>query len=784
MKYQPNLLIVDDDRINLKLLEGIIRKIDANLIKALSSAEALEKTHGIDLALAIIDVRMPLMNGYELALKINEERQENKVPVIFLTANVFDNLEVFKGYDSRAVDYIFKPVSGQIFLSKIKIFLDIFNQRQYLIQKVAQLKKATDELSIVNLALTKSEAKYCSYIDNAPDAVFISDENWRYVEVNEATCRISGYSEKELLTMSFSDLTIKESDEDAVTYFEKLVKTGSSKADMMIKHKNGTLKWLSREAVKLSETRFLNFSKEITDRKEIEAALRLKTIKMEMQNLILTQTFVKAKDSSKKYAELYDFAPSGYFTLSTRMAIIELNHSGAHMLGKERSQLKENHFYLYISKDTLPLFNDFFRNVFESKAKGVCEVMVETENGRPKFVFIEGMVIGNRMQCLINVVDITERKMAEQALKVSEEKYKTIVSFSPDGVLLIDQKGIIIEVSEIGLKLFGTNTKDDMVDKCFLRFIPADQRDTMKGIIKETMSYGLAQNTVIKIRNINRSMFAAETSSTLIKDLNGMPISFMIIIRDISQRKKIETKQLHTNRMVNLGEMASNIAHEINQPLNIISMITDKIIFDTNKTDVVDIEIIKNKFNKIFENIIRIKNIIDHVRAFSRNHDDYIITEYDINKSIENAVSMIVEEFKHIGIKLKLQLEKQITQIPGNTYKFEQVIINLLINAKDAVIDKHNHQETDFVMNVGIRSYQEGQSLIVEVTDNGIGIKKVDIDNIILPFYTTKEEGKGTGVGLSICYQIIKEMNGKIDITSNYTYGTKIKIVLNIQKQK
>jgi len=780
----PNLLIVDDETINLKLLEGIIRKIDVNLIMALSGAEALVKTHGIDLALAIIDVRMPWMNGYELALKLNEDRPENKVPVIFLTANIFDKLEVFKGYGSGAVDYIFKPVAGQILLSKIKVFLDLSNQRQFIIHQVAQLKKTTDELTRVNLSLTRSEAKYRSYIDNAPDAVFILDENGRYVEVNEATCRITGYSEKELLKKLFSDLNAKESDDDAVKYFEKLVQTGSSKADIMIEHKDGSFRWQSRESVKLSEKRFLNFSKEITDRKAIEEDLRLKTIKMEVQNLILNKAFVRAKVSSKKYTELYDFAPSGYFTLSTQKAIIEVNHSGAHMLGKERSQLKKNHFDLYISKDTLPLFNDFFQNVFKSKVKEVCEVMVETQNRQPIFVYIEGMVIGDGTQCLINVVDITERKAAEQALKVSEEKYKTIVSVSPDGILLIDQNGIIIEVSEIGLKLFSTNTKDDMVGKCFLRFIPADQRNTIRGIIKDTMSYGLAQNTGIKIRNINRTMFAAETSSTLIRDLNGMPVSFMIIIRDISQRMKIETKQLHADRMINLGKMASNIAHEINQPLNIISMVMDKIIFDANKTDIVDIESLKVKSNKIFENIIRIKNIIDHIRSFSRNHDDYILTDFDINTSIENAVSMVMEEFKHIGIKLNFELGKQIAQIPGNTYKFEQVIINLLINAKDAVIDKNNLQTAGFVMNVGIKSYQEDQTLIVEVTDNGVGIKKDDIDNVILPFYTTKEEGKGTGIGLSICYQIIREMNGRIDITSNYGSGTKMKIVLNIQKQK
>ncbi len=86
-------------------------------------------------------------------------------------------------------------------------------------------------------------------------------------------------------------------------------------------------------------------------------------------------------------------------------------------------------------------------------------------------------------------------------------------------------------------------------------------------------------------------------------------------------------------------------------------------------------------------------------------------------------------------------------------------------------------------MIIEIRSYQENQNIIVEVTDNGIGIKSDDINNILLPFYTTKDEGKGTGLGLSICYQILKEMNGTIEITSDGTNGTKIKLELEIQKK-
>jgi len=159
MKYLPNLLIVDDTEENLIVLESVIKRINVNLIKAISGFEALEITQGIELALAIIDVRMPGMNGYELALKMNEERPGNKVPVIFLTANYIDEIEVFKGYDTGAVDYISKPVHNHVLLSKINVFLDLFNQKQTIIEDALQLKESADELITANSALQKSEEK-------------------------------------------------------------------------------------------------------------------------------------------------------------------------------------------------------------------------------------------------------------------------------------------------------------------------------------------------------------------------------------------------------------------------------------------------------------------------------------------------------------------------------------------------------------------------------------------------------------------------------------------------
>jgi len=103
-----------------------------------------------------------------------------------------------------------------------------------------------------------------------------------------------------------------------------------------------------------------------------------------------------------------------------------------------------------------------------------------------------------------------------------------------------------------------------------------------------------------------------------------------------------------------------------------------------------------------------------------------------------------------------------------------------MVNAKDAVMEKKSAATSSAEMDVEIRSYTGNNSIIVEITDNGIGISKDDINNVILPFYTTKDEGKGTGLGLSICYQIIKEMNGSIDIISTRSSGTKIKITLDL----
>jgi signal transduction histidine kinase len=148
MPARPNILIVDDNATNLLYLEIILRNVPAQLIQALSGAEALNLTKDTELALAILDVQMPEMNGYELAVLLNKNRTENKVPIIFLTANFPENSRVMEGYKAGAVDYIVKPLNEIILISKINIFLEIYWQKHRIVEDTEKLRISEEETRI------------------------------------------------------------------------------------------------------------------------------------------------------------------------------------------------------------------------------------------------------------------------------------------------------------------------------------------------------------------------------------------------------------------------------------------------------------------------------------------------------------------------------------------------------------------------------------------------------------------------------------------------------------
>ncbi|MCD4790222.1 MAG: response regulator [Bacteroidales bacterium] len=247
---------------------------------------------------------------------------------------------------------------------------------------------------------------------------------------------------------------------------------------------------------------------------------------------------------------------------------------------------------------------------------------------------------------------------------------------------------------------------------------------------------------------------------------------------ELKKRQEQQRFLIQKSKLESMGELAAGIAHEINQPLGGISMGLDNILFKQSLNNISE-EYLTTKINALFEDIDRIRQIINHVRVFSRDQQVAVSEVVDINDVIHDALSMVSKQYNNYNIKINLNLDKKNCQTIGNKYRIEQVVLNLLSNAKYAVEEKQKKQNNeDYIKTITINSFIENNNIIFEIKDNGIGISQKHMDNIFDPFFTTKDVKDGTGLGLSITYGIVNEMKGQISVESKTNKFTKIKISL------
>jgi C4-dicarboxylate-specific signal transduction histidine kinase len=239
--------------------------------------------------------------------------------------------------------------------------------------------------------------------------------------------------------------------------------------------------------------------------------------------------------------------------------------------------------------------------------------------------------------------------------------------------------------------------------------------------------------------------------------------------RMILEIKKQEKQQLllaQKSKLESIGTLAAGIAHEINQPLGGISMGLDNVLIRLADQTLTD-SYLKEKVSLMFDNVDRIKKIIDHTRTFSRSHKPASFERVNLNDIISSALVMVDAQFKNHNVELEVELDPDIDLVIADRFKLEQVILNLLSNAKYAVDEKESTlQDDNYRKLIKVSSWQDENIVFVSTFDNGIGILKKDIDKIFDPFYTTKKVDKGTGLGLSISYGFVKDILGEITVDS------------------
>ncbi|MCP3900123.1 MAG: PAS domain-containing sensor histidine kinase, partial [Desulfobacteraceae bacterium] len=242
----------------------------------------------------------------------------------------------------------------------------------------------------------------------------------------------------------------------------------------------------------------------------------------------------------------------------------------------------------------------------------------------------------------------------------------------------------------------------------------------------------------------------------------------LVTVIDITFSVETEQQLIQAGKMATLGEMATGVAHELNQPLSVIKTASSFISRKIEKNESIDVEILKTLSQEMESHVDRASKITNHMRLFGRK-SVFSKEAVNINESIKRAFDIFSQQLKLREIEVVWELDNNLPQILADSVRLEQVFINLLINARDSIVvlfEKNENTESK-IKRINIVTSFRKNIVTAKISDTGTGIPKKIINKIFEPFFTTKKVGEGTGLGLSISYGIIKESGGDISVKNN-----------------
>ena len=375
----------------------------------------------------------------------------------------------------------------------------------------------------------------------------------------------------------------------------------------------------------------------------------------------------------------------------------------------------------------------------------------------------EGEIVAAMEMCL----DITPMKELEEQLKLSEQKYHAIFDSIPNPVFVLDADTYeIIDCNESVETVYGCS-RTEANNQSFLELFRPAEREEYASKLKTSQFINQARHVTKDERSIYVNIRVSPSQYLGQKVL-------LVTTSDITERLEMEQQLILASKMATLGEMATGVAHELNQPLSVIKTASNYFMRKVNRSQPIENKNLSTMAGKIDTNVDRATKIINHLREFGRK--SAVETEkVRLNNVLHDAHDILSEQLKLRGIEVVWSLEENLPPIIGDAGRLEQVFINLLINARDAIEERNEGGgEKDGRITITTRSQQE--TVLVEVSDTGPGIPEAVIGKIFEPFFTTKKIGKGTGLGLSISYGIVKDCGGTIDAFSEMGKGTRFVI--------
>ncbi len=607
-------------------------------------------------------------------------------------------------------------------------------------------------------ALKQSEEKYRTLIDNIQDGVFIIQDG-KLQFANEAFAKVGEYTVEEVIGKDFRELVAPE-DLEMVTERYHRRQAGEDvprEYEFRVLHKDGKTRIFVNMNVGLITYRgrvaSMGTVKDITEHKRAEEELR---------------------ENEERYRRLVEFSPYAII-IHSEGKFEFLNMAGAKLFGATNPEE-------LIGKPILQFIHPDYREKVE---KGVRQLQEEGKVAsliEEKFLRLDGTVVDVEAGSIPFVyrgkqvahgiaIDITERKRAEE--KIREQA--ALLDKAPDAIAVIDLEYRIIYCNKSAERLYGW-TAEEAIGKNAFELLYKEESPRFIEAKKSVIEKGEWNGELYQLTKDGREIIVESRWTLVLDNERGKPKSILIINTDITEKKKLEEQLLHAQRMESIGTLASGIAHDINNVLTPIMLSQE--LLQEKLTD----EESKRLLNTIERSTQRGANLMKQVQSFAKGVEGERIA-LQVTGIISEIEKIAKETFPR-SIEIRTDILKDLWTISGDATQLHQVVMNLCVNARDAMqeggilsISAENLLIDEDYAHINTEA-KIGPYIVITVSDTGRGIPPKIIDRIFEPFFTTKEHGKGTGLGLSTSLGIVKSHGGFITVYSEVGKGTAFKIYL------
>jgi two-component system cell cycle sensor histidine kinase/response regulator CckA len=634
------------------------------------------------------------------------------------------------------------------------------------------------------------------------DRALLLDREGVILALNRTAAEALGSEAEALVGRNAFDLFIPETAKRRREYHDKVVRSGrplryedQREARWLENHLHPVM-GLGGQVVGVAV-----FSRDVTEIKQTEAELRShrdrleelvaeRTAALEGANERLREEVSRRSLVEERLRTLADQSPFGLTLLRPDQTFAYLNPKFTEVFGYTIEDIPDKPTWFLKAypeetyrREVVETWNRDSTRVAASSETVSRTFKVRCKDRGDKTILFRNVSLKDGMQ-LMTYEDVTLQTAAEKALRESEERYRrlyeeskrgeelyrTLIDSSPDAIVIHDLEGRVKYVCPVFTRIFGW-TLEELEGKR-IPFVPASEREGTMGVIRALFETGTAcQGYETKRYTKDGRLIDISVSASRYHDHEGRPAGMLVTLRDISTRKALEAQLFQAHKMEAIGTLAGGVAHDFNNILQAITGFAQLLMMgkDPGDPDYPKIQAIEQAARKAGD-------LTRQLLVFSRKVEAKL-RPLDLNHEVEQAQRLLERTIpKMIGIELHLSGDLGI--INGDPVQIEQVMMNLAVNARDAMPDGGRliFRTERVVLDEGISMTQPGavpgEYVRLSISDTGHGMAPNVLEHIFEPFYTTKEAGKGTGLGLAMVYGIVKGHGGHIKCSSRVGEGT------------